>query len=41
MPEMVYSLEIPHLKRVEEFGYAEHARRCLVNTKDYLNRNLD
>ncbi len=41
MPKMVYSLEIPHLKRVEEFGYKEHARRCLETTKNYLNKNLD
>lgn len=39
IPEMVYSIELPHLERVKEFGYAEHARRCLQSAKDYLNAN--
>lgn len=39
IPEMVYSIELPHLERVKEFGYAEHARRCLQAAKDYLNAN--
>jgi sugar phosphate isomerase/epimerase len=38
MPKMVYSIELPHLERVKEFGYAEHARRCLQTTKDYLSK---
>lgn len=41
MPEkIVYSIELPHIKRVEEIGYAEHARRCLVTAKEYLDKNL-
>jgi len=36
LPPMVYSLEIPHLARVREYGYAEHAFRCLEHTKAYL-----
>lgn len=39
LPEMVYSIELPHIKRVKEFGYAEHARRCLQTAKDYLDSN--
>jgi sugar phosphate isomerase/epimerase len=36
MPEMVYSLELPHLERVKELGYAEHACRCLETARKYL-----
>lgn len=40
LPNIVYSLELPHLKRVQTFGYAEHARRCIQTAKDYLNENV-
>lgn len=33
---VVLSLEIPHLAHVREYGYAEHARRCLVTAKKYV-----
>jgi Sugar phosphate isomerases/epimerases len=36
MPEVPYSIELPHLARIKEFGYAEHARRCLQAAKDYF-----
>ncbi|SHI36511.1 Sugar phosphate isomerase/epimerase [Dethiosulfatibacter aminovorans DSM 17477] len=36
---VVYSLELPHLKRVKELGYTEHARRCLVTAKEYLEKH--
>ena len=36
MPEMPYSIELPNLQRVREFGYAEHARRCLATAKAYF-----
>lgn len=36
LPEMVYSIELPHVERAREFGYAEHARRCLASAKAYL-----
>lgn len=36
MPEMPYSIELPNLERVREFGYAEHARRCLATAKAYF-----
>jgi len=37
MPQVPYSLEIPHLARVKELGYAEHAFRCLQNARTYLD----
>lgn len=36
LPEVPYSIELPHLARVKEYGYAEHAWRCLKTAKDYL-----
>ncbi len=36
MPKMVYSIELPHIERAKEFGYAEHARRCIQSAKDYF-----
>jgi sugar phosphate isomerase/epimerase len=36
LPEVPYSLEIPHLARVKELGYAEHAWRCLETAKKYF-----
>lgn len=35
-PDTVLSIELPHLARVAEYGYMEHARRCLETTKEYL-----
>jgi sugar phosphate isomerase/epimerase len=35
LPKMVYSIELPHLARAREFGYAEHAFRCLESAKAY------
>lgn len=40
LPEMVYSIELPHLARVKEMGYAEHASRCLESAKDYLAAHM-
>jgi len=37
LPEMPYSLEIPHLERVRELGYAEHAWRCLAAARRYFS----
>jgi sugar phosphate isomerase/epimerase len=37
IPEIPYSLEIPHAKRAQELGYEEFARRCLQTAKDYLD----
>lgn len=33
---IVYSIELPHLAKAAEYGYAEHARRCLASAKSYL-----
>ncbi len=35
LPKMVYSIELPHNARAKEFGYAEHAFRCLESAKAY------
>jgi sugar phosphate isomerase/epimerase len=40
LPKMVYSIELPHLARVREFGYAEHAFRCLESAKTYAAANF-
>ncbi|WP_047155470.1 sugar phosphate isomerase/epimerase family protein [Aneurinibacillus tyrosinisolvens] len=37
IPEIPYSIELPNLKRAQELGYEEFARRCLQTAKDYLN----
>ena len=37
IPEIPYSLEIPHAVRAQELGYEEFARRCLQTAKDYFN----
>jgi hypothetical protein len=29
MPVVPCSIELPHDRRVEQYGYEEHARRCL------------
>jgi len=34
--DVVLSVELPHLERVAEYGYAEHARRCLATAKEYF-----
>ena len=38
-PDTVLSIELPHLARVAEYGYMEHAKRCLETAKAYLSRN--
>jgi len=35
MPAMPYSIELPNLKKVAEYGYKEHARRCLETARTY------
>jgi len=40
LPPMVYSIELPHLARVKELGYAEHAFRCLESAKVYVDRQV-
>ena len=36
IPLVPYSIEVAHLARVKEIGYAEHATRCLEYTRRYL-----
>lgn len=36
IPRVPYSIELPHLERAHEMGYAEHAFRCLDSAKAYL-----
>jgi sugar phosphate isomerase/epimerase len=36
IPPVPYSIELPHLDRAHELGYAEHATRCLETAKAYL-----
>ncbi|RAS81149.1 sugar phosphate isomerase/epimerase family protein [Priestia endophytica] len=36
IPEIPYSIELPHNKRAQELGYEEHARRCLQTAKAYF-----
>lgn len=40
MPKMVYSIELPHLARAKEFGFAEHAFRCLESARAYAAKNF-
>lgn len=37
LPDIPYSLEIPHRDRVNEYGYEEHARKCLQKAKEYFS----
>lgn len=36
IPQVPYSIELPHVARAKELGYAEHAWRCLESAKKYL-----
>lgn len=36
IPEVPYSIELPHVARAKELGFAEYATRCLEMTKAYL-----
>lgn len=36
LPQVPYSIELPNLARVREYGYEEHARRCLETAREYL-----
>jgi len=37
--DVVLGIELPHIQRTAEFGYAEHARRCLVTAKEYFAKH--
>jgi sugar phosphate isomerase/epimerase len=36
LPQVPYSIELPHIARAKELGYAEHAARCIESAKNYL-----
>jgi sugar phosphate isomerase/epimerase len=36
IPEVPYALELPNIKRSQELGYEEFARRCLDTAKSYM-----
>ncbi|MBI0579372.1 sugar phosphate isomerase/epimerase [Neobacillus cucumis] len=38
MPEIPCSIELPNLKHVNEIGFEEHARRCLLSAKKYFEQ---
>ncbi|WP_326526881.1 TIM barrel protein [Dokdonella sp.] len=40
LPKMVYSIELPHLARAREMGYAEHAFRCIESAKAYAAKHF-
>ncbi len=40
LPDIPYSLEIPHAVRAKELGYEEFARHCLQTAKDYFANTL-
>lgn len=40
MPLVPYSIELPNLKKVAEYGYKEHARRCLQTAKAYCEAHV-
>lgn len=37
IPEIPYSLEIPHSKRIQAVGYEDYARKCLETARQYLD----
>jgi sugar phosphate isomerase/epimerase len=39
IPDIPYSIELPHDIRAQELGYEEHARRCLQSAKEYFEDN--
>ncbi|SDI09932.1 sugar phosphate isomerase/epimerase family protein [Propionivibrio dicarboxylicus] len=40
IPSSIISIELPHLARAQEFGFAEHAFRCLESAKHYVKEHL-
>jgi len=37
--DIVLGVELPHIERAAEYGYAEHARRCITTAKEYFARH--
>lgn len=40
LPEVTYSIELPHAARAKELGYAQHALRCLQTSRQYLSAHV-
>ena len=38
LPPIPYSIELPNTKQVKQFGFEEHARRCLESAKQHLGQ---
>lgn len=36
IPDVVFSIELPHRARAQEYGYAEHAARCIEHAKAFF-----
>ena len=41
IPRVPYSIELPHVARAKEMGYAEHAFRCLESAKAYFDEHAE
>ncbi|MDR0654272.1 MAG: sugar phosphate isomerase/epimerase [Synergistaceae bacterium] len=39
MPDIPLSIELPHEERAREYGYAEHAARCIESARAYFARH--
>lgn len=39
--DTVLGIELPHIQRVKDYGYTEHARRCLETAKKYFAGELE
>ncbi|MCM3788966.1 sugar phosphate isomerase/epimerase [Domibacillus indicus] len=39
LPEMPYSIELPHTKRLKEMGYEKFAQQCLEAAKSYFSKH--
>ena len=37
LPDIPLAIELPHAARVKQYGYEEHARRCLETAKHHLD----
>lgn len=37
--DIILSIELPHIQRVKDYGYTEHARRCLETAKKYFAKD--
>lgn len=34
--QIILAIELPHIQRMKDYGYTEHARRCLETAKEYF-----